>query len=230
MEKYRKKTLIVVSNSKKEWIICLVIYAIIFAFFMFYHALRGRPYSLFTANKCLGITSLLLISISLALGPIMRFFNLKISILRYRRPLGIIAVLLVFLHVIFSIFFLPEKFPVEYFKKNWISTLFCSISFPLLILITAISNKKSLKYFGKRWKFIQKLSYLALAFVLIHFTILGKIQNWINWIKKPEPIYPPGTMGPFIVGVIVLLFWLIDHLIGHKYKEESIYEVNKDDK
>jgi len=229
MKNYKRISLIVVKNTKKEWTVCIILYAIIFAFFMFYHDLRGRPYSLFTVNKCLGITSVLFISFSVVLGPMVRLFRMRNSILRYRRPLGVVSVCLVFLHVIFSLFFLPKNFPIDYFLKNWLSTLFCMVAFPLLILIAAISNNRSLKYFGKRWKYIQKLSYLALALVLVHFTILGKINNWIKWLKNPDPIYPPGTMGPFLIGVLVLLLWLIDLLVGYKSKEKLSSEVAKGD-
>jgi len=201
----------VVDNSAKEWLYSFLLYAAIFMFFMYYHKLRGKPYSLFTANKCAGIAATLGVSLTLFLGPWSRLSGRYAALLAYRRPLGLTASAFVLVHAVLSLFFLADNFPLKYFSGHQFSVLCGTVSFLLLAIIAVISNSRSLKRLGyRKWKFVQSLSYLCLTLALLHFVVLGKFANWLKWFRSPDYIYPPGTMLPFFAGVLVLLLFLVD--------------------
>ena len=79
----------VVKNTGTQWILSGLVYLAVFAFFMWYHFVRGKPYSLFTASKCIAIAAVFSIGFSLALGPGSRLFEPVDRLLPYRRAPGL---------------------------------------------------------------------------------------------------------------------------------------------
>ena len=200
---------VIVRNTAGQWLFPALLSGSTFLFFMYYHALRGKPFSLFTANKCAGITAVIVFSATLLIGPLDRLTGKFRRFLVYRRPLGLTAFVFLSAHAFASLFLLPEQFPLKYFREHLFSTVTGAASFILLAFAAAISNARSLRLLGyNRWKFLQSLSRPALALGLAHFVVLGKFANWLKWFRSPDYIYPPGTMLPFAAGVAALLVFV----------------------
>ena len=69
------KTRHVFSNKGVQWAITGFIYLAFFAFFIWYHDVRGKPFTLFTTEKCTAIASVYCLGLALAFGPLSRFFS-----------------------------------------------------------------------------------------------------------------------------------------------------------
>ena len=110
---------IVIKNSKKEWIISLLIFSVLVFFYLFYHDIRGKAYSLWTANKSMALSASIFISISILFGPLYRKWRNKHWLVKYRRTFGVIGGASLLFHVPVSLFFLPS------FLSTW-----CSIGRP----------------------------------------------------------------------------------------------------
>ena len=203
---------IVIKNSKKEWIISLLIFSVLVFFYLFYHDIRGKAYSLWTANKSMALSASIFISISILFGPLYRKWRNKHWLVKYRRTFGVIGGASLLFHVPVSLFFLPSKFPGSYFIKHAVSTIIGVLGFSILVMLLIISTKRFFMKLGhKKWKFLQRFSIAALMLCLAHFAALGKIPNWVRWFQNFDKP-PPGTMIPFLIGSIVLLIWIIDFL------------------
>lgn len=201
---------IVIINKRWEWAISFALYAVLFLLMWEYHRWRGKPYSLFTANKALAITSSLLISSSIALGPLTRLMGKSNKALRLRRPLGVTATVFMVLHVIASLFLL-EKFDLVYYKQYWLSLIFGVIALAGFLLLWVTSYKWALKQLKQqRWKALHKMGYIFLALMILHIVAHGKIPNWINWCKTFDQPVPPGTIIPSLFAAMAILLKLID--------------------
>lgn len=208
---------VTLKNTTLEWAGITTAGLISIWFWMHYLYIRsGWKYSLLTANKSIAITSVIFIAFSLILGPIARIFHTKKSLLRLRRPAGIVGTITVFLHIILSIFFLPEKFPLDYYKSNKVSMLVGIIAFVILLVATLVSNCKSFACLGwDKWKKIQRLSYIALGLSLLHFVMLNRLPYWLRWVKRMSPIYPPGALVCFVFGVAVIAVKIIEMFLNY---------------
>lgn len=201
---------IIVRNSMLQWSISFVIYASLFMLMLEYHRWRGKPYSLFTINKAIAIASSLLLSFSLALGPLCRLTGKVNKAIRLRRTLGITGVIFILLHILLSLFFV-EKFDFSYYCKNWFSTIFGIAALIGFLLLWATSYKYALKQLGQnRWKHIQTSGYLFLTFAILHIVMLNKIPNWILWFKTFNQPVPPGTIIPSVIATVVILLKIAD--------------------
>ncbi len=101
------KTPIFLKNTYGEWAVSLCIsgagvFACISAL-----TLRGRPLSLYSFNKGSAMTAMSLVLLVIAIGSLCRITSLSRP-LRYRRPLGICAALLMSMHAVLSIFYFPD--------------------------------------------------------------------------------------------------------------------------
>ncbi len=111
------------SNQTSEWIITGVIYLVFFFFFIWYHDVRAKPFTLFTTEKCTAIASAYCLALALVLGPLSRFFPNCDRFLPYRRTLGLTAAFMTIPHIILVFIYLPLKFPEKYsadYTMSWI--------------------------------------------------------------------------------------------------------------
>lgn len=199
------------TNCRKEWLLSGLLWTLFWTFFMFYHQIRGKPYSLFTANKCFGIAAIFLVGWSLALGPWVRLGKADQSVLRYRRPVGVLGVISAVIHVVLSLTCLYDRFPISYYLDHLIATGAGIVTLVVLVSNAAVSNASLAERIGiGTWKAMQRLSYAALALALMHFVVLDKFPNWIKWVKSFDPVWPPGTVLPFLFGSLVLMLWIGD--------------------
>ena len=214
------KTRYVSSNKNLHWIITWIIYLVIFFVFIWYHDVRGKPFSLWTTEKCTAIASLYCLGLALLLGPLSRFSSSFDKLLPYRRTLGITAAFMAIPHALLVIIYLPYKFPEKYSEKyflSWFVDYWFTIVMGILILalflvIARYSFPGGIKKLGKRkWMILQKLAYLVIVMAALHLLSMGKIpKNWIAWLETRNYPLPPGSFASMSFLVLVLLFKVVD--------------------
>jgi DMSO/TMAO reductase YedYZ heme-binding membrane subunit len=217
------KTRHVFSNGTLQWIITVLIYLAIFFFFIWYHDVRGKPFSLWTTEKCTAIASAYCLGLALSLGPLSRFFSGFDRLLPYRRTLGLTAAFMTILHVLLVIFYLNYKFPEEYseeyflswFVAHWFTVVMGFLTFVLFMVIAVHSFPSGIRKLGKRrWMILQKFSYLLMVMIVLHLLSMGKIpKNWIAWLETRDKPLPPGSFATMCLCVPVLLFKVLDLVI-----------------
>jgi DMSO/TMAO reductase YedYZ heme-binding membrane subunit len=214
------KTRHVFSNKTLQWIVTWLIYLAFFFFFIWYHDVRGKPFTLFTTEKCTAIASLYCLGLALLLGPLSRFYSGFDKLLPYRRTLGLTAAFMTIPHVLLVIFYLPYKFPEKYSEEyflswyvaHWFTIVIGILIFVLFIVIARYSFPSGIQKLGKRkWMILQKFSYLVLVMIMLHLLSMGKIpKNWINWLETRNYPLPPGSFASMCMCLLVLIFKIVD--------------------
>ncbi len=214
----------VFSNKPGQWAITGAIYIVFFFLFIWYHDVRGTPFSLLTTEKCTAIASTYCLALALALGPLSRFKPSLDRQLPYRRTLGLTAAFMSIPHVILAFIYLPLKFPEKYstdyplswFVDHWFTTIMGFFSLVLFLIITWSSYPSGIRRLGKRkWMILQKLAYLVMVMVVLHLLSMGKIpENWIAWIETRDKPLPPGSFPVMVICIAALLLKVVD-LFAH---------------
>ena len=218
------KTRHVFSNKTSHWIITGFIYLAFFAFFIWYHDVRGKPFTLWITEKCTAIASVYCLGLALSLGPMSRFFSSFDRLLPYRRTLGLTAALMTIPHFLLVIFYLPFKFPQKYseeyflswFVAHWFTIVMGILTFALFMVIVRYSFPSGIRKLGKhKWMILYKFSYLLMVMVVLHLLSMGKIpKNWIAWLETRDWPLPPGSFATMCLCIPVLLLKVVD-LIAH---------------
>jgi DMSO/TMAO reductase YedYZ heme-binding membrane subunit len=213
----------VFSNKNLHWIITWLIYLVIFLVFIWYHDVRGKPFSLWTTEKCTAIASLYCLGLALMLGPLSRFSSGFSKLLPYRRTFGITAAFMTIPHALLVIIYLPYKFPEKYSEKYflswfvdyWFTIVMGILILALFIVIARYSFPGGIKKLGKhKWMILQKLSYLVIIMIALHLLSMGKIpKNWISWLETRNYPLPPGSFASMSFLVLVLLFKVVDMVV-----------------
>lgn len=208
----------VFSNTGEQWIITAVVFVILYAFFMWYHAVRGKPYSWFTTEKCVAIASVFCLGFALALGPLSRFAAAFRNALPYRRSFGLLAAYCTIMHVLLCVLYLPRKFPdkftLAWFTSHWLTTVMGVVGLVLFLTIAVSSYPSNVKRLGKRkWMILQKFSYLLALMVVVHLLSLGKAPGWIKWLQTFDKPLPPGAFTTTVFCVLVLLLKAVDLIV-----------------
>jgi DMSO/TMAO reductase YedYZ heme-binding membrane subunit len=194
----------VFSNTVGQWATALALWSGWFVFFMWYHKVRGKDYSLFTANKCVAIASALCIASALALGPLGRLSPAVNRLRPLRRALGLVGAFLCVPHVLMTLFALPERLPRSLF---WEHPLILPTGIPALVLLTAIAAasfpRVARRLGGRRWWRLQKASSIAGLLVLAHLLSLGKAPGWLEWVKTLNRPLPPGALTTSTIYLLV---------------------------
>ena len=214
------KTRHVFSNNASQWAITGIIYLIFFFFFIWYHDVRGKPFTLFTTEKCTAIASAYCLGLALMLGPLSRFFSSFDNLLPYRRTLGLTAAFMTIAHVILVIFYLPWKFPEKYseqyylswFVAHWFTVVMGILVFAMFMVIAVHSFPSGISKLGKRkWMILQKLAYLVMIMIVLHLLSMGKIpKNWIAWLETRNYPLPPGSFPTMVACLLPLLLKVAD--------------------
>lgn len=217
------KTRHVFSNTALQWIVTGLIYSTIFFFFIWYHDVRGKPFSLWTTEKCTAIASVYCIGLALLLGPLSRFISSFEKLLPYRRPLGLTAAFMSIPHFLLVIFYLNYKFPEKYseeyffswFVAHWFTVVMGFLIFILLMVIVVYSGPSGIRKLGNRkWMILQKFSYLVMVMIVLHLLSMGKIpKNWITWLETRDKPLPPGSFATMCLCVPVLLLKVVDLIV-----------------
>lgn len=198
-----------------RWLKTILIALVVFFLLSFYLIERRGYYNLYIINKVLGSTAAILASITLIIGPLSKRFLFLALEMSIRRHLGLTAFFLALLHMIFSLFFLPNKFPLAWYIKEWLPITFGVVAISTWIYMTYISRNSKIKEMGATiWE--KKLSFAGqLAFVLIflHLTVM-KTEGWLKWYngevkQTPElanPGFPPASLFVLFMVTIVIVY------------------------
>lgn len=217
------KTRHVFSNKGMQWAISGSIYLFFFFFFIWYHDVRGKPFTLFTTEKCAAIASVYCLALALALGPLSRFWSSLDKLLPYRRTLGLTAAFMSILHAILVFFYLPLKFPEKYsidyplswFVDHWFTVIMGFLSLVLFLIIVVYSYPNGIRKLGKyKWMILQKFAYLVMIMLVLHLLSMGKIpKNWIAWLETRNKPLPPGSFPTMVACLVPLLLKVVDMIV-----------------
>jgi len=121
----------------------------------------------------LGLTALQLMALVLAITPARRMF--RVNLLRFRRPIGVMAFVYVLLHLL--VWFVLD---VQILSQVWADILkrpYITIgmaAFVLMIPLTLTSNNLMVRKLGPLWGKLHKLTYAVALLGAVHFTMLVK--------------------------------------------------------
>ncbi len=158
--------------------------------------------------KTTGLWSITLLSITLLVGPLAKYIKFFNFVKVHRKFWGISSFFIALTHFILVIY--------KYYQWDFVAALSFSnpkvapvwagmVATILLFLITITSNKKSMEIMGaKKWKLLQTMSYLALAFVLLHF-YLAETKDGVLVIKRFMGRFAMG-FGVFAIVVRIVVF------------------------
>jgi DMSO/TMAO reductase YedYZ heme-binding membrane subunit len=181
--------------------------------------LRRGSVDVFVLNQVFASTSLILISLSLVLGPLGKFFNVFDRFVARRRELGIWGFVFAYVHILLILFALRDRFPWSEFAEFPLSFIAAIVALVLLCFLTFITPMRVMRKMGPHvWrKSLRYASYAALLAILLHTWEFGHVR-WERWIETRTPLTPPMGLIVFAIGVIVFLFrcytWVYD--LTHK--------------
>lgn len=146
-------------------------------------------------EHALGLWALRFLILTLLVTPIRDLTG--ISLLRYRRALGLLAFYYVTMH--FTVYMvLDQALNLSVVLADIIKRPFITIgmiSFALLLPLAITSNNYSIRKLGRRWVTLHKLVYVAIAGGAIHF--LMSVKSW-----PAEPVIYASI-------VAMLLLWRV---------------------
>jgi sulfoxide reductase heme-binding subunit YedZ len=127
----------------------------------------------------LGIIALQLLLVGLAITPLRRFAG--INLVKWRRPIGILAFAYVVLHlatwVLLDMQLFWEQMIKDIFKRPYITI--GMVSCVLLLPLAVTSNNLSVRKFGaSAWQKLDRLVYPAVLLAAVHFVMVQKVWEF----------------------------------------------------
>ncbi|WEF24658.1 protein-methionine-sulfoxide reductase heme-binding subunit MsrQ [Paracoccus sp. S3-43] len=139
----------------------------------------------------LGRTALYFLIASLAVTPLLRITG--ISLMRFRRALGLLCFTYAGLHVlawaVMDMALMWAAMGRDVIKRPYL--VFGMTAFLMLLALAATSNNASIRRMGAMWRRLHKLAYVAAPLVALH---------WI-WALKTFPLEP----GLWLAAILLLL-------------------------
>lgn len=172
-----------------------------FGFFLFKSNLELYVTLAELATK-FGTISLYLFLLTLVPGILQRLnvvVLLSTSVVLFRRQIGIVMYILALLHS-FYLSIIPQVMTSDLRLQNFATReIYGLIAILILFPVWITSNDVSQKKFGRFWKSIQRLTYIAMFFIYLHvaaieksaqlltaIVILLEIISWIKiWLRRP---------------------------------------------
>ncbi len=200
----------------------------IFTALSFYLYLRRGYFDLGIANKVFAATSLIVLAVVLLIGTLGRLYNLFDSLLAYRKHLGIVSFFLAFVHGMLSLFFLSNRFPLEYYLANFLVFILGLTGLVILGYLFLISLKKIIQKMDPRvwWSHQVWGARIAGVLVFLHLVVL-KYPGWVRWFKDGggddlvRPYLPPASVIAAVFGSFVILARVAE-LINRKHAKTII--------
>lgn len=147
----------------------------------------------------LGLWALRFLILTLLVTPIRDLIG--ISLLRYRRALGLLAFYYALMH--FSAYIvLDQALNIPAILTDIARRPFITIgmaSFALLIPLALTSNNYSIRKLGRRWNRLHKLVYIAIAGGAVHFLL--SVKSW-----PAEPIIYAAIVAALLAWRLLRLF------------------------
>ena len=151
---------------------------LVFLFFLTFNLLSGNKAGFWeNAGRSLLITSLILVSIALLLGPLSRIFPKKFTHdLLYRKPLayaGTIMVVLYLLEETLRVYRLDVIAMLSAPNPDSLPWVFCILGAFILLGLAFFSMPYYIRKLGfGNWKAMQPVGYAALVFMLFHIALV----------------------------------------------------------
>lgn len=184
-----------------------------------YNVVRSVPIDnipLYIFNKAVALSATILIGLSYLLGPLARFWPHQFTQHLYlRKHLGVFGFGIAALHAVISLILLTPAYYPRFFnadgKLTFIgesSMLFGVLAFVIFASITVTSLPSVEKNMDQsKWKFIQRLGYLAYVFVLAHVALMG----FRGWFRPDSWQY--GMASISLVSALFIIFVLIMRML-----------------
>jgi DMSO/TMAO reductase YedYZ heme-binding membrane subunit len=217
------KTPVVLKNTLLEWAVSLCTGGASVLFLMFLFKLRDRPYSMYSFNKASALTGVVLVLAAIGLGTLCRVLSLKRAA-RFRRPLGILAAILITTHAFLSAFNFPDRYDWSYYIKNWEALLYGFLALIGFLLLWLTSYTFAHRRMGSTaWNRMQTSVYILLALACLHFCHLGKPLCWLTWLEGESPQHrvPPLSLILFLGMVLIIVIRLLEPLLRGNGREQS---------
>ena len=171
-----------------------------------------QRFTLFFLNKTVANLAIVLIAISYLLGSLCILIPGFARYLSYRRHFGVAGFLAVVVHIILAFLQWNARFPFSWYvghKYGVTAAIGATLIFTALALT---SHNRLIKDLGsKRWKFVQRLGYLALILGLFHVYIAAG-NRWQQWLAGEVDM--PNSVVAFGAGVLILIVRLLALLHG----------------
>lgn len=169
-------------------------------YFQFYNFGKITPSEMV---KTTGLLAIALLSLTLLIGPLCRFFP-KLDMLKaHRKFWGISAFLAALTHTgLIFIYFYKFNFWkfIDFSNPKYLGILAGLLALFILALVTATSTKKAYESLSPNvWKIIQTTAYLALILAVLHFYIVES-KDGVLVIKRLL-----GQITFLFAGLVVLL-------------------------
>ncbi len=151
-----------------------------------------------------GLAGMLLISISLAIRPITLFFPKWAELIEPRRAVGLSGFIFILAHAILvsAIYFGFDP----NLMQGQINLMFGSIALVILIPVALSSTDVANRVLGNnKWKAIQRLTYIAFIFALIHFILTSMTLSSGNFASIFVLIIANITILLQIAGFVIKL-------------------------
>ena len=211
------------TQTSGGWKTTIIIFAVVFIVsfiyaFIRYNILRDVPLEqipLFITNKVFALSGTILIGLSFLLGPLTRFwphtFEQKLYL---RKPLGVFGFGIAALHSFISLALLSPayygKFFLESGKLNLIgetSLLFGALALFIFSVVSLTSIPAIAAHLTpEQWKSVQRLGYLAYAFVLVHVVVMG----FRGWFESASYLY--GFISISLISALFIIAVLLFRL------------------
>lgn len=214
-----------VNNFMNRWLKAILIAIVVVLLFTSYLYLRRGYVNLYILNKALGSAAVVLAGITLLVRPLLSRLPKLSFLMTIRRHLGLSAFGLVLGHVVVSVFFLPQKFPLSWYQEEWMPVTFGVVALLIWIFLSYISTDKKVRQLGSdRWRKFQSMGgRLAFILIFLHLTVM-KYPGWIRWFNgqlKPSPelanpSYPPASLFVFAFMLLVILSRIWHLMLGRK--------------
>ena len=121
----------------------------------------------------LGQFSLQLMILGLTVNPLRRYT--AINLLKFRRSIGLLAFSYVALHLLVWLFLdvrILSQIWADIIKRPYITI--GMLSFVIMLPLALTSNQKSIKWLGRNWSRLHKLTYLVCLLGAVHFIMVRK--------------------------------------------------------
>lgn len=169
---------------------------------------------LYVPNKALAGVGITLLAFTFLIGPISRYFDRFDYWVGMRKELGIVGAFFIFGHVITSYFFLPKKFPADWYSFTSLEWAAGLVGTALLLFLFVISFRKMIVLIGSsRWWFLQRWGMrLTVLFAVIHVFDM-KWAGWVKWLTVPPAAATAELANPWMpgLGILVSMFvtWVV---------------------
>ena len=166
-------------------------------------------------NRAFADASLVLLVVTLAIGPLARLWSPAARWLPWRRELGVWSVIAALGHVLIIMQGWVEWDPsrlfysINAFKRDWaldqgfaLGNLLGIIALGYGLIQLATSNDASMRLLGgSAWKYVQQGAYVLYALVALH---TAYFLFW-QFVSFHRPVPPPNWLqGPFLAAVVLL--------------------------